>query len=70
MAKKPVEGHCGFAARYGPLSEEHVPPKRAFNGMPYIKLDFEQALVLGPHEVPEGPKRQGGIRFHTLCSTM
>jgi hypothetical protein len=67
MAKKPVEGHCRVCGAYGQLSQEHVPPKRAFNGMPYIRLDLEQAMALGPDEVPEGPKREGGIRFHTLC---
>jgi len=35
--------------------------------MPYIRLGFEQAMTLGPQEVPGGSKREGGIRFHTLC---
>jgi hypothetical protein len=67
MAKKIVEGHCHVCGSYGPLSEEHVPPKRAYNDMPYVTLDFGQTIRLGPEDVPEGPKRQGGVRFHTLC---
>ncbi len=35
--------------------------------MPYIKITFDQAIELGPENVPEGPKCQGGISFHTLC---
>jgi len=67
MGNSKVVGHCHICGDFGPLSEEHVPPQRAFNNMPFVEISFTQRLALGPDDVPDGRKRQGGIRFTSLC---
>jgi hypothetical protein len=62
-----TEGQCFVCGEFGPLSDEHVPPKRAFNDRPFVTLSFNKGLQLGPEGMPEGPKRQGGVRFPSLC---
>lgn len=68
MGNATVIGICHVCGNHGPLSEEHVPPRRAYNNMPYVELSFMERLALGPDEIPEGPTRQGGIRFPSLCN--
>ncbi len=48
MAKKRREGTCHICGCYGPLSFEHIPPHAAFNDRPVIRVEFEQAMSLGP----------------------
>lgn len=67
MGTSKVVGHCHVCGDFGPLSEEHIPPKRAFNDMPFVEINFEERLTLGPEDEPSGRKRQGGIRFPSLC---
>lgn len=65
--KKKVEGICHICKAFGPLSEEHIPPKAAFNNGTFIPLDFNKAIELGPDLRIEGRKVQGGVRRFTLC---
>lgn len=67
MGKKPIIGHCHVCGTLASLSQEHVPPKATPNKNTYIELTFEQALRVGPEDIPERPKRQGGVRFPSLC---
>jgi hypothetical protein len=67
MAKKRYEGTCHICGTYGPLSFEHIPPHAAFNDRPVIRIEFEQALSLGPDEQVRGPKQQRGMGGYTLC---
>lgn len=69
MAKRSIEDYCRICGLYGKMSEEHVPPKAAFNDRRYIEVKFDDTLKLGPEDIPEGPKRQGGVTFYTLCES-
>ncbi len=68
MAKKRREGTCHICGCYGPLSFEHIPPHAAFNDRPVIRVEFEQAMSLGPDEQAKGPKQQKGMGGYTLCA--
>ena len=59
MGNSKVVGHCHVCGNYGPLSEEHVPPKRAFNDMPFVEIGFTERLSLGPDDVPDGRTARG-----------
>jgi hypothetical protein len=67
VPKKPVIGNCRACGTLAALSWEHVPPKASPNKNTHIELTFEQAVHLGPDDIPKGPQRQGGVRFPTLC---
>ncbi len=67
MARKTIYGMCHVCGTYAGLTEEHVPPRATPNKNTYIELTFDQVIRVGPEEIPQGPKRQGGIRFPSLC---
>jgi len=67
LPKKPVVGHCRACGTLAALSWEHVPPRAAPNKNTHIELTFEQAVRLGPDDIPKGPQRQGGVQLPTLC---
>jgi hypothetical protein len=67
MRKKPVIGHCRACGTLAALSWEHVPPRASPNKNTHIQLTFEQAIRLGPDDIPKGRQRQGGVQFPTLC---
>jgi len=68
MARK-NEGKCHICGNVGPLSFEHVPPRRAFNERPVIKAQFEDIVGLGPDEPIRGKIQQRGMGEYTLCPT-
>jgi hypothetical protein len=68
MAKKKIEGICRICGCYGPLTFEHVPPRKAFNNRPVIGLPFEQMMSLGPNDHPVGkPQQAGNGLVYALC---
>jgi hypothetical protein len=67
VGKKPVNGHCRACGTLAALSWEHVPPRVSPNKNTHIELTFEQAIRLGPDDIPKGPQGQGGVQFPTLC---
>jgi hypothetical protein len=70
VAKTKIEGTCHICGDYGELSDEHIPPRNAFNDGRYFEVDFKESIHFGPEYVPtkqDGRLRQGGIRFPTLC---
>jgi hypothetical protein len=67
MGKKEVIGHCRACGTLAALSWEHVPPRASPNKNTHIELTFDQAIRLGPEDIPKGPQRQGGVQFPTLC---
>ncbi|MDP9364827.1 MAG: hypothetical protein M3Q10_11490 [Chloroflexota bacterium] len=67
MGRKTIYGICHVCGTYAGLTEEHVPPKAVPNKNTYIELTFEQSIRIGMDEIPQGPKRQGGIRYPSLC---
>ena len=67
MARIKRIGTCHICGEHGPLSFEHVPPRRAFNDRPVVRVDFEEAMELGPDVAAKGPIQQRGSGGHTLC---
>lgn len=59
-------GSCCLCGNYGPMNEEHVPPKNAFNKETVIQYSLEDRIK---KKTPKGRKIQGGIRGFTLCET-
>jgi hypothetical protein len=60
-------GICHICGNDGPLSFEHIPPKKAFNDRQTIALKLEEAIQLGPDETFKGRIQQGGAGDYTLC---
>ncbi len=59
-----TEGKCCICGRIGPLSREHVPPRRAFNEDTVLL----QALELHSGELTwQGKQRQGGSAERVSC---
>jgi hypothetical protein len=67
MGKTPVIGHCRACGTLSRLSWEHGPPRASPNKNTHIELSFDQAIRLGPDDIPKGPQRQGGVQFPRLC---
>jgi hypothetical protein len=67
MARKMIQGRCLICGTVGDLSFEHVPPRKAFNDRPVVRVNFEQAMSLGPDEILNGPIEQRGMGAQTLC---
>jgi len=68
--RRPWEGPCRVCGTIGPLTEEHLPPRGAFNKERGRIID--PISLLGRDEIdPEvdGPVHQGGIRGYTLCAS-
>ena len=51
----------------GPLSFEHIPPRKAFNERPVVRARFEELVGLGPDEPIRGQTQQRGMGEYTLC---
>jgi hypothetical protein len=67
MSKPRPMGICHICGQYGVLSFEHIPPRAAFNDRPVIRMQFEEAIYLGPGEAPKGIRQQRGAGQYTLC---
>lgn len=67
MASKRPIGTCHICGRLDVLSFEHIPPRAAFNERRVISVRFEEAINLGPDEVPRGAIEQRGVGGYTLC---
>jgi hypothetical protein len=67
MGKNRPTGVCHICGQDGPLSFEHIPPRQAFNDRRVVSVTFEEAIHLGPDEVPRGEIRQRGMGGYTLC---
>lgn len=67
MPKPRIEGMCRLCGTYGPLSDEHVPPKRAFNDRKFYFGRAANGLPFGPDEMADWRTMQGGVKFPTLC---
>lgn len=67
MGKKKVEGNCAICGTYGPLSFEHVPPRKAFNDYPVREILFADAVNVGPDDPLRGRIEQRGSGGYTLC---
>lgn len=65
--RKKVHGTCHVCGASGPLTFEHVPPKKAFNNRPTIELNLLETLRLGPDAPIRGRTQQGGTGSNTLC---
>ncbi len=68
MSKRKVEGNCAICGTYGPLSFEHVPPRKAFNDYPVREILFADAVNVGPDDSLRGRIEQRGSGGYTLCA--
>jgi len=62
-----IKGKCHICGTVGPLSFEHIPPRKAFNERPVIKAKLEDLIGQGPNEPIRGQIQQRGIGGYTLC---
>ncbi len=62
-------GHCRICGAYGPMTEEHLPPKGSGNRWDFRTASFGQWIEADDLDV-EGDGRlvQGGVRGHMLCA--
>jgi hypothetical protein len=60
-------GKCHICGMIGPLSFEHIPPRKAFNERPVVRAQFEELVGLGPDEPIRGQTQQRGMGEYTLC---
>jgi len=60
-------GICHICGNVRPLSYEHVPPRKAFNEKPVIRVNLQEALELGPEAQLKGRIQQRGIGDYTIC---
>lgn len=74
MWEKRKEGKCRICGKIGPLTYEHVPPRKAFNSnkafLYYGREILEQDSKGFPWEIPsrlKGTQLQRGIGGYTLC---
>lgn len=65
--RKLVTGECRLCGRIGPLSFEHVPPKKAFNQARTVSVKGSRVLDRKARVRPRGPVEQGGVGQYTLC---
>lgn len=62
------EGYCRICGTYCVLSEEHVPPRKAFNDGEYIALETDFSLYDPFEQDVKGQVVQGGLSGFTLCT--
>lgn len=62
-----IKGRCHLCGNYGTLSYEHIPPRKAFNEKPVIRVLLNEALTLGPGVQAKGKIQQRGAGDFTLC---
>lgn len=71
MARAAKTGTCAVCGRDGPLSFEHVPPRKAFNERRVFQANarwmLEQARTIEEFRNPPGSYAQKGAGGHTLC---
>lgn len=70
MPQRKTQGKCALCGNHGELTEEHVPPKCAFNKGRLIQLGaapWEAGAYVAPGQQVRGRQIQGGQRFATLC---
>ena len=67
MSRKKVIGTCCICGDYGPLSFEHVPPRKAFNDNSIVRINFLDAMELSPSSPIKGDIQQKGMGGYTLC---
>lgn len=61
------EGICHICGDFGPLTFEHVPPRKAFNKSPVFLRDVQEIWQHGRANV-KGRIQQRGAGAHTLCA--
>jgi hypothetical protein len=63
-------GRCYVCGKTADLTEEHIPPRSAFNKERTRKISLDDMLGRDELEVPDsGEVTQGGIRGFTLCDS-
>jgi hypothetical protein len=67
VSKQPIQGNCYVCGEYGPLTQEHIPPKRAFNDRNVVLTRMLAARDEAEREFKQ--QHQGGHKQPVLCAT-
>jgi hypothetical protein len=64
------DGRCRICGETRPLTQEHIPPQRAFNWDTAQRHSGDDWLKAEPGaDLGAGPEQQGGISTFTLCAS-
>ncbi len=61
-----TEGKCAICGAFGPLTEEHIPPRAAFNKC--TVLEQKMGREGWDAQFSDARRRQGGLRRPSLCA--
>jgi hypothetical protein len=61
-------GRCRICGKEGELTEEHIPPQKAFNDLGVLLQKMDAHAAPEARFVPAGPVQQGGNKAYTLCA--
>lgn len=62
------DGYCCLCGKLGPLTFEHIPPRRCFNGQMVSVLDIHTLALRRRHNPNAPPTRyRAGLGAHALC---
>lgn len=64
--RKRKTGDCCICGKNGLLTQEHVPPKQAYNKIRTVEYTLSDVLTSGKDSSKRKTK-QGGVKFETLC---
>lgn len=63
----PKIGACNICGEYGPLTEDHTPPKGCYRPR-QVEIQHLTYLLSGIKNPPKGRRSQNGVKYRTLCS--
>ena len=63
----PKTGTCNVCGDYGPLTEDHTPPKGCYRPR-QVEIQHLSYLLAGSKNLPKGRRSQNGVKYRTLCS--
>lgn len=62
----PKIGTCNICGEYGPLTEDHTPPKGCHRPR-QVEIRHLSYLLSGVNNPPKGRRSQNGVKYRTLC---
>lgn len=62
----PKTGTCNICGEYGPLTEDHTPPKGCSRPT-QVEIRHLSYLLSGSANPPKGRRSQNGVKYKTLC---
>lgn len=59
-------GTCNVCGEYGPLTDDHTPPKGCYRPR-QVEIQHLSYLLSGAKNPPKGRRSQNGVKYKTLC---